>query len=165
MKEVFKDIAGYKGKYQVSNLGHVKSLNYNGTGKEKILKHTETNDGYYRIHLSKNGKVKSYYLHRLVGQAFLENPDNLPEINHKNELKSDNRVSNLEWCTRRYNNTYNNLHLRNAKTIGCYKDGKLIKVYVSIQAVKIDGFNDGNVCSVLKGRYKSSGGYQWKYID
>lgn len=160
MKEVFKDISGYEGKYQVSNLGHVKSLNYNGTGKEKILQSTDNGYGYYRIHLFKNGKVKSYYLHRLVAQAFIKNPENLPEVNHINQNKKDNRVDNLEWVSSKYNVRYSK-----AKKVGCYKDGKLIKVYDAIKDVEQDGFHVSHVCICCKDNRKSHGGYQWKYLD
>lgn len=107
-KQIWKDIPGYEGKYQVSNTGEVRSLNYNGTRKSKVLKQGTDKDGYKRVHLYKNGKNKNYLVHRLVAQAFLPNPNNYPIINHKDENPSNNYYKNLEWCTYEYNNNYGN---------------------------------------------------------
>ena len=164
MKEEWRDIAGYEGKYQVSNLGRVKSLDYNQTGLENILNlHLDSRKRYIQVGLSKKGIVNNYLVHRLVAQAFLENPDNLPCINHKDENKQNNRVDNLEWCTYQYNLTYADKHLKYARKVGCYKDGKLIKTYDIMQDVEKDGFSKGNVCSCCQGNRKSHSGYQWKY--
>ena len=103
MEELFRDVAGYEGLYQVSNLGNVKSLNYLNTGQVRILKQRKHTDGYLQINLWKEGKMKTHYVHRLVAQAFIENPDNLPEVNHIDENKQNNRVDNLEWCEHTYN--------------------------------------------------------------
>lgn len=164
-EEEWRDIAGYEGKYQVSNLGHVKSLNYGRTGKERILSLRTCKGGYLLVNLCKNGIVKCYSVHRLVARAFIENPDNLPQVNHKNQVKTDNTVQNLEWCTAEYNIRYSDICGKGRKSVGCYKNGELIKVYPSLNSVKKDGFNDGNVYSVLKGNRKFHGGYQWKYIE
>ena len=106
MDEVWKDIEGYEGLYQVSNLGNVRSLKYAGGNKVKLLKQYTDKKGYKRIGLYKNGKYKLYMVHRLVTIAFIPNPNNLPIINHKDEDKTNNNVNNLEWCTYEYNNTY-----------------------------------------------------------
>ena len=98
-KEEFRDIPGYEGLYEVSNLGRVRR---NG----RILKPLKHRDGYLKIDLNKQGIRKGVYIHRLVGLAFIPNPDNLPCINHKDEDKTNNTVKNLEWCTREYNNNY-----------------------------------------------------------
>lgn len=165
MKEVFKDIPGYEGLYQVSNLGRVKSLNYRHTRKEKIMTPQNNGHGYLHIKIYNNNKRHCYYVHRLVAQTFIENPDNLPQVNHKDLNRQNNKVSNLEWCSIEYNNTYAEKHRKIAKKVGCYKDGKLIKVYDAIRDAKKDGFHHSNISSVLKGKSKSAYGYQWKYID
>lgn len=105
MTEIWKDIKGYEGKYQVSNLGNVRSLNYNHTSELKLLKFGYAR-GYSRVTLWDNGLCRDYSVHRLVAQTFIPNPNNYPYVNHKNEIKDDNRVENLEWCTERYNILY-----------------------------------------------------------
>lgn len=105
-KQCWNDIPGYEGLYQVSNTGRVRSLNYKRTGKTKALKQCTDKDGYKKVVLCKDGKYKTYYIHRLVALAFIPNPDNLPEVNHKDEDKTNNYYKNLEWCTRKYNNNY-----------------------------------------------------------
>ena len=102
MKEIWKDIKDYEGHYQVSNLSRVKSIKF---GKEIILKQN-IKGGYYSVVLSKNGIVKNYLVHRLVAEAFIDNTDNLPCVNHKDEDKLNNNVDNLEYCSVLYNNTY-----------------------------------------------------------
>lgn len=114
MQEIWKDIKGYEGLYQVSNLGRVKSLerlaksnnnNYRIV-KEKFLKKYEDKDGYIRVSLNKNSKSLSYPIHRLIAEAFIPNFNNLPQINHKDENKKNNCINNLEWCTTKYNCNY-----------------------------------------------------------
>ena len=99
--EVWKDIEGYEGKYQVSNMGRVKSLNYKGCiGKERILKQVFNDYGYLKVCLSKDGKTKQIKVHRLVAQTFIENIENKPYIDHINTIRTDNRVENLRFVTR-----------------------------------------------------------------
>lgn len=107
--EFWKDIKGYEGLYQVSNYGRVKSLGNEASRKEKIRKVKYDRNGYPVIILHKNGEKKFFLTHRLVAEAFMPNPDNLPEINHKDECKTNNFVENLEWCNRYYNVTYGNI--------------------------------------------------------
>lgn len=170
MNEIWADISGYEGKYQVSNLGKVKSLNYSHTGKEKILKYKKNRYGYLTVNLCSNGKLKMFSIHRLVAQSFIPNTNNLPEVNHKDENKENNCVENLEWSTRKYNLCYGTRTERISKAlskkVGCYKDGKLIKIYNSMRDTEKDGFNPSNVCQCCQGkRYKTHAGYQWRYID
>ena len=106
MNEEWRDIEGYEGLYQVSNLGRVKSFNYRGhKGCIGILKGTPDKDGYLRVVLFKNGR-KDYRVHQLVAKMFIPNPENLQVINHKDENKQNNTAENLEWCTVAYNNSY-----------------------------------------------------------
>ena len=108
MKEVWKDIKDYEGIYQISNFGRVKSLNYKSTGPEKIMKLQEHKNGYFTVMLYKDGRQKRVLVHRLVAEVFIANPYNLPCINHKDENTSNNHISNLEWCSYKYNNNYGN---------------------------------------------------------
>lgn len=102
MKEIWIDCKGYEGKYQVSNLGRVWSI-----GSQKYLNGFIDKDGYMCVYLTaKNGKVKMEKIHRLIALVFLDNPNNYPQVNHKDKNKSNNCVDNLEWCTAKYNNTY-----------------------------------------------------------
>lgn len=99
--EEWKTIDNYEDLYMVSTLGKVKSLKHN-----RVLRPNIKHDGYMFVILCKNGKVKPFRVHRLVAQAFIPNPDNLPEVNHKDENKVNNTVENLEWCTSSYNINY-----------------------------------------------------------
>lgn len=107
--EVWKYIQGFEGKYMISNTGRVKSIPRNGTIKtERILKLQEDKDGYLyvRLHLGHMNKRKAFKVHRLVANVFLNNPLNLPQVNHIDENKKNNDVNNLEWCDNKYNMNY-----------------------------------------------------------
>ena len=104
------DIPGYVGSYWVDTAGNVFSVKSN-----KYMKPDRINYGYLRVGLFKNGKKKNYLVHRLVAMTYLDNPDNLPCVNHKNCIRDDNRVENLEWCTQLYNNQSKNT----SKSVGC----------------------------------------------
>ena len=112
MKEIWKDIKGYEKLYQVSNLGNVRRIKFinNRTQKDKIkmLKLIKDKKGYLKINLWKNNKSKMFLVHRIVAETFILNPNNLPQVNHKDENKSNNCVENLEWCSKKYNNNYGN---------------------------------------------------------
>ena len=173
MEEIWKDIKGYEGKYMVSNLGRVKSLErmkwcgLNGgcyyKVSEKILKGRDDGHGYLYVKLyNKDGKGNPCRINRLVAQAFIPNPENLPQVNHKNEDKTDNRVENLEWCTNQYNVEYSQAK----SVIGINKISGLILEFPSAyEAKRQTGINHGNICSCLKGTRKSAGGHYWFYAD
>lgn len=169
MNETWKDIEGYEGLYQISTEGRVKSLNYNHTGKEKILKNKTGSRGYFNVNLSKDGKSKNINVHRIVATHFIPNPDNLPQVNHIDENKQNNCVENLEWCTAEYNNTYGSRLEKSAKSksipiIQFTKDGEFVRKWESARIAEYTlGLNIGSVCSCLKGKHKSTGGYKWHY--
>ena len=123
MQEEWKDIRDYEGLYQISNMGNVKSLgrwvNYKNKGKKwqegKILKPLVDKEGYLKICLWKNGYIKHFRVHRLVAQAFIPNPKNYPQVNHKDENPSNNFVKNLEYCDAKYNSNYGTRNKRIAE--------------------------------------------------
>lgn len=190
--EIWKDIPEYEGLYQVSNLGNVRSLNYNKTKKIKVLKQGIQKKGYLFITLSKEGKHKSYNAHRLVAKVFIPNPNNLPQVNHKDEDKTNNSVENLEWCSAEYNVNYGTRTDRhrqnmigknignpkiktmlgkfgkehnNSKPINQYtKEGVLIKIWDCAADVKRElGFNQQNIGKCAMGKRKTANGFIWKY--
>lgn len=179
-EEKWKDIIGYEGLYQVSNLGRVKSLNYRNTGEEKIRKLVIDKYGYFVIPLRVNGKSKQHFVHRLVALTFIPNPDNLPQIDHINTDRTDNRVENLRWCTakensnnpltidkKRKNPRYGVTGVNNVSSTVVMQfsnDGKFIKKWNCITDVQRElGINRGNVIKCCKGKRKSAGGYIWRY--
>lgn len=125
-EEVWKDIIGYEGLYQVNNYGYIKKLSYeyvdsHGTGRhrvfpEKFVTIQLSKNGYCVVDLYKNCERKRYYVHRLVAEAFIPNTKNLPCINHKDEIKTNNNVTNLEWCDWSYNNSYGTNRVRMVET-------------------------------------------------
>lgn len=113
--EVWRDVDGYDGMYQVSDLGRVRSRK---SGEWKVMKAKKRGSGYFGVVFYKNGKQKQSYIHRLVAQAFIHNcDDSKTQINHRNECKSDNRVSNLEYCTPQYNTNYNDIQNRKKNSV------------------------------------------------
>lgn len=169
INEIWKPIKGYEGLYEVSNLGRIKSLNYNHTGKEKILKPTKDRYGYLQVTLCKNNIKKQYTVHRLVAEAFIDNPDNLPQVNHKDENKQNNNVDNLEWCDAKYNSNYGTGIERRAKSrqipiIQYTLDGEFVREWDSaIQAEREGGFSNSHIIAVCKGKRPHHKGYIWRY--
>ena len=188
MEEIWKNIEGYPN-YQVSNMGRIKRLStgyYRRT--EKILKPQLQNNGYLHIKLSQKDKTKCILVHRLVAQVFIPNPNNLPQVNHINEDKTDNRVENLEWCDRKYNINYGNGISKRVKTNkenGTYKkigeinskihsksilqfskDNSFIRKWDCIMDVQRElGYDNRQICSCLKNRQKTAKGFKWVYAD
>lgn len=135
MEEIWKDIPGYDGYYQVSNLGRIKSLpRCKPTDKRKshnnIRKPKLAANGYFKINLSKDSKVKWYGLHRLVAMAFIPNPKNFPVVNHKDENPQNNCVDNLEWCTVQYNCNYGTARERQKKTRAANPNDRAVRKMV-----------------------------------
>ena len=165
MKEIWKDIIDYTGLYQVSNFGRIKSLK-----KEKIMKQRKDKDGYLLIDLHKNSKKKTFKVHRLVAQAFIPNPNNLLQINHIDEIKQNNSVNNLEWCSQKYNVNYGSCikkssEKHNKKILKCDLNGNPIKQYNSItEASNENKCFISNISAVCRGKQKTAYGFIWKFI-
>ena len=159
-------IKGYEELYLVSNFGRVMSRT---TSRVLQIRYTKT--GYARVNLSKDGQIKTYRIHRLVGEHFIPNPFNLMEINHINEIKADNRAENLEWCDRSYNVNFGTRIERQRKKVSkpvvqMSKDGSEIAQYDStIQAKNRTGINNHRIADCCRGTRKSAGGYRWAYRE
>lgn len=174
MIEIWKEIEGYEGLYEVSNLGRVKSLGNNKSRKEKVLKPGNNGRGYIQVYLHKNGQKEKLFVHRLVAQAFIPNTQNLPEVNHKDEDKTNNCVDNLEWVSSRENTNYGTRNLRVAEKLTngiCSKpvlqfalDGTFVCEWPSLSEIwRQLKFNLGNICQCCLGNRKSAHGFIWKY--
>lgn len=185
MTEEWKDLEGYEGWYQISNLGRVKSLSrVVPTGiqnsdkkrtKEKILRQFYIH-GYCAVNLYKDKKMKSVRVHRLVAKAFIPNPYNYPCVNHKDENRKNSRADNLEWYTHQYNSSYGTLPARLSAKLKCHPkmsipikqldmNGNLIRVFQSYRdAVRHTGLNRGNLWKALNGIYTQCGGFKWQYL-
>lgn len=172
MKEIWKDIKGYEGLYQVSNLGRIKSLKRECRHplggqrivNERIMKLERTKWGYLRVHLNNNGVGKKVLVHRLVAQAFIPNSNNYEVVNHKDENPQNNNVENLEWCNVQYNNTYGDKIQKMFKQIvQLDEEGKIIKYFSStIQASKETNITRCTITNCLNGKQKTAGGFIWK---
>lgn len=188
-EEEYKDIKNYEGLYQVTSYGRVYSLI-----SKKFLKPQKEKEGYLRVNLYKNNKMKHYPIHRLVAQAFILNPSKLPQINHISEDKTDNRVSNLEYCTAKYNVNYGTrtkravakrlqnpnwmasirkhlkaIHEKKSKAVlQLTKEGIFVAEYPSaIEAEKqtrIDKSSIGKCCRGDK-NHSHAGNFLWKYKE
>lgn len=192
MKEVWKDIPGYEGLYMVSNLGRVKRL---PLGKQWPYRRTHNNirkphvsNGYCQVNLSKDNEVKWFSVHRLVAMAFIPNPNNYPQVNHKDENKLNNNVDNLEWCTQRYNNLWGTARDRQIKmrklndpngeswkrtgrklstrvAMCKKKDGAIIREFSSMtEASAQTGVNISTISNQCRGKIKTRRNYYWKTI-
>lgn len=159
--EVWKRIPGYDG-YSVSDCGRVKNRT------EAIMKQQLTKDGYLSVALSQNGRQKRFRVHRLVAQAFLENETGAQEVNHRDEVKTNNRADNLEWCTRRYNSLYGTARDRGVakrqKAVMQIKDGCVIARYESaLIAGTATGICSKHIGGCCRGERMTAGGFQWRF--
>ena len=175
----------YEGLYKVSNLGRILSLNYRRTGKAELMKPAEDTNGYLKVTLCKNKKEKNCLVHRLVVETFLENPENKPQVNHKDEDKTNNFVflnedgsvdkekSNLEWCWCKDNINHGTHNERISKTMTNGKtskpvlqlslSGDFIREWPSVAECGRNGFDISNVCKCCNGERKTHKGFRWKY--
>lgn len=173
MQEIWKDIVGYEGLYQVSNFGVVKSLTKlcgHRPKKETIIKQ-DTSRGYKRVTLCKDGILKRFQVHRLVGLAFIENPQNKPCINHKDENRANNNVLNLEWVTHKENTNYGHciekFSKKSKKTIQekcgqrvkCIETGKLFPSLKEAARWCNGSWSEISACT--RGKIKKAYGYTW----
>ena len=184
-KTVVSDGEIYEGLYKVSNWGRILSLNYRNTGRAEVMKTSEDTGGYLVVVLSKNGEYKTCKVHRLVAETFLENPENLPEVNHKDEDKTNNFVflnedgsvdkekSNLEWKNHRDNCNHGtrNERMRKALTNGKLSkpvlqftlDGEFVREYPSVNECGRNGFNFKKVSRCCLGKQKTHKGFRFMY--
>ena len=180
MEEIWKDIPGYEGRYQVSSFGRVRSLDRiddeNHFRKGQIMK-TKLLRGYVRVALRDGKKQKEYQVHRLVALAFIPNQDNLPQVNHKDCNPGNNNVDNLEWCDAKYNINYGDRNEKVSKALSgrkktwaqkpvlCYNlDGNFVCRFESAcAAAEVVDRAATNITACLKGKQKTSGGFVWKY--
>lgn len=167
---MIKHIKGYEDRYTVDEDGNVFSIL-----RKRYRKQQHDRDGYLYVGLCKDGVVSNKYVHDLVAEAFIPNPDSLPEVNHKDENKENNNVSNLEWCTSKYNNNYGTAIERRrqkringaqSKTVYQYSlSGELIKVWPSTREVERQtGWSQVLIAMACRGVIHTAKGYKWSYV-
>lgn len=173
MEKLWKDIEGHEGHYQVSNFGEVRSLDFpswNGrtwfAKKGRVLKQKTSNSGYRYVILTN----KTRYVHRLVARAFVDNEQNYPQVNHKDENKLNNNAENLEWCTPKYNSNYGTGKERAAaKNRGCLKNNKpCINVTTGetfVSATEAKKRTGVEVYKCCRGEAKTAGGCEWRWLN
>ena len=169
--EEWKPIPGYEGLYEVSNYGRVRSFKWSSNGK--ILSPSKCGSGYCFVNLCKDGKAKLRTIHRLVAEAFIPNPNNLPLVNHQDECKENNYFENLEWCSSAYNNSYGTRTRRAVEKLSIPvvqldKKGNFISEFESLrEASRRTGIASTSIsrCCKHKPGHYSAGGFIWIYKD
>ena len=171
MEEIWKDIEGFEGHYQVSNTGKVRSIKFNKIKELKPYKETKR-CGYMSVYLRLPGQKYTKKVHRLVAEAFIPNPNGFPEVNHIDENKENNCVENLEWCTGEYNLCYGTRLKRISESkkmkVAQYSlNGELLKVFNSQgEAAEKTNSTQGGISDCIRGRIKTHNGYVWKkYVE
>ena len=170
MREIWKDINGYEGFYQISNYGRIRSFK-KIDNKWFYLKPWVQNSGYEVVSLAKNTVHQKYLVHRLVAENFIPNPDNLPCVNHKDENKLNNHSDNLEWCSYEYNNNYGTARIRMAQKEGrrvkqLTIHGHWIATYMSIRvASNITNTPHTSIRDCCNGKTTQAHGFKWEYDD
>lgn len=168
MQEIWKDIKGWEGLYQVSNLGRVKSLNYNKEKTSKVLR-TKKARGYDRVCLCRKGYHKYISVHRVVAMMFVPNPDNKPEVNHIDGNKSNNTVNNLEWVTSRENTRHSiavlghNPRIWSRTAVKCVETGEIFETQT--EAAEAYHTSQGAIGNAARGNRPRAGGHHWCFID
>lgn len=177
--EIWKPIKDYENFYEVSNKGNVRSVEHFAEvkrGKQSFIRkikgkqiHSNQNiHGYLQVSLCKNGSVQTHTVHRLVLEAFVENVNKLPCINHKDENKSNNDLDNLEWCDYSYNHNYGTCIERNMesqkKRVAQIKDGVVIKIWDSTNEAGRNGYTQSSISQCCRGLRKHHKKFQWKYV-
>lgn len=166
MKEIWKDVDGYEGLYQVSNLGRVKRV-----ATSRVLNGMNSGSGYVQVGLYKQGVVSRKLIHRLVAQAFIPNHEHKSEINHIDEDKTNNNINNLEWSTRKENINHGTRNERVSKIKSIpiiatnLKTGKYREFYGTSECARQLGLNHSHITNVLKGRRRQTGGYTFQYKE
>lgn len=175
--EIWKDIKGFEGFYQVSNLGRIRSLARKSKGRwgQKIfngivLQPVVSDRGYIKARLYKSGKGITIRVHRVVAEAFVPNPHNYAEVNHKNEIKTDNRSENLEWSDRKHNCQYGTRTKRQSEKLSCpirqiTKSGEVVREFISSkEAERLCGYSSSHINECCNGKRKTSNGYKWEFV-
>lgn len=174
--EIWKDVVGYEGLYQVSNLGRVKSLpRIVKNGKiyrrvnERIMANLRAHNGYIKAYLKRFGKGVNKSIHRMVAEAFIPNPLNLPQVNHIDEDKTNNRVENLEWCTAKHNTCYGTrpkrIAAKNSKPVFQFSlDGGFLREFESVKvAAETLKVHPSSIYTCVQGIHSIAYGYKWAY--
>ena len=165
MVEIWVPIKGFENLYEISNTGKVRSL-CGRYGYKNILKLGVGSRGYLNVCLCDKGKQTTFNVHRLVAQTFIPNPDNLPCVNHKDEDRTNNNVSNLEWCSYYHNNIYGQRLTKSAlkisKPVKCIETGA---IYAGSSAASREtGISQSHISACCLGNRRIAGGYHWEFV-